>query len=61
MSTELINWLKAEITEAQGLQQEFNQIAKDTDYDDYENEISRHEQDGFVSALEFVLRHIESQ
>ena len=61
MSTELINWLKAEITEAQGLQQEFNQIAKDTDYDDYENEISRHEQDGFVSALEFVLRHIEEK
>jgi hypothetical protein len=61
MNTELINWLKAEITEAQGLQQEFNQIAKDTDYDDYENEISRHEQDGFVSALEFVLRHIEER
>ena len=61
MNTELINWLKAEIAEAQGLQQEFNQRGVETDYDDYDNEISRHEQDGFVSALEFVLRHIEEK
>jgi hypothetical protein len=55
----LLDWLETEITEAQGLQQQFDQRARETGYDDYDNEISRHEQDGFVSALEFVLRKVK--
>ncbi len=55
----LIDWLKYEIEEATELQQQFDKRARETGYNDYENEISRHEQDGFVSALEFVLRKVK--
>ncbi len=57
----ITTWLRKEIMEARELQEEFNQLAKDGDYADYENEISRHEQDGFVSALEFVERYLTSK
>ena len=57
----IATWLRKEIEEAHELQAELNQLAKDGDYADYENEISRHEQDGFVSALEYVERYLTSK
>lgn len=57
----ITTWLRKEIEEARELQEEFNERAKDTDYQDYENEISRHEQDGFLSALEYVERYLTSK
>jgi hypothetical protein len=55
---EIIDWLTTELLEAEKLQNEFDTQAAAKDYQDYELEISRHEQDGFVSALSFVLRKL---
>jgi hypothetical protein len=58
---DVLYWLDAELHEARGFQKEFDQRAVDTGYDDYDNEISRHQQDGFVSALEYVKRYLENR
>ena len=58
---EALVWLDAEIREAYEIEQGFIKTAIDTDYSDYENEISRHEQAGFITALEYVKRYLESR
>ena len=53
----LIKWLEMELAEAEGLQYDFNERGRETEYSDYEEEIERHEQDGWVYALQYVLRN----
>ena len=60
-STGVLVWIDAEIAEAHDIQYKLNSTAKECDYSDYEGEIARHEQDGFVTALEFVKRYLESR
>jgi len=52
------DWLDVEIQEAIEIQQELNNKAKETDYSDFDGEIARLEQDGFVLALQHVRRHL---
>lgn len=54
----LTNWLEAQIKLSETQQAKYNRRAKETDYSDYENEIARHEEAGFRSALNFVLRQV---
>ena len=58
---ELIVWLKGHLAESERLHAEFEEQAKQADYDDYELEISRHTEDGFKSALQFVISHLKEQ
>lgn len=57
---EVIQWLNGELAEAEVIQAQLNKDAKACDYDDYDTEISRHEQDGFVSALRYALAYLEN-
>jgi len=57
----VVQWVGAELREAREVQAELNAKCKAQDYDEYEDEIARHEQDGFVSALEYVQRYIENR
>lgn len=54
---EVVQWLQEELNDAERHQAKFNQEAADAEYDDYELEIQRHEQDGWVYALSHVLRY----
>ena len=56
---EALVWLDKEIREAYEIEQGFIKTAVESDYSDYENEISRHEQAGFITALEYVKRYLE--
>ena len=58
---DVLYWLDAELHDARGFQKEFDQLAVESDYSDYENEINRHEQAGFITALEYVKRYLESR
>lgn len=55
---EVAQWLQAELDDAKRYQKQFNEHAEATEYDDYENEISRHEQDGYVAAVEHILNYV---
>lgn len=57
---EVIQWLNGEIAEAEVIQAQLNKDAKECDYGDYDTEISRHEQDGFVDALRYALAYLEN-
>lgn len=57
---EVVQWLTRELAEAQATQARLNKEAKACDYDDYDLEISRHEEDGFVHALKYVLAYCEN-
>ena len=57
---EVIQWLNGEVAEAEVIQAQLNKDAKECDYGDYDTEISRHEQDGFVDALKYVLAYLEN-
>jgi hypothetical protein len=54
----LTAWLEEQIEDSERQQAIFDRRAKETDYDDYDNEISRHEETGFRSALNYVLRKV---
>ena len=58
-SIDVLVWLDKEISEARDIQYQLNDTAKECDYSDHEGEIARHEQDGFVLALEYVKRYLE--
>ena len=55
---EVVQWLQEELNDARRYQKQFNEHAEATEYDDYENEIQRHEQDGYVYAIERVLQYV---
>lgn len=55
----LINWLEAELAEAESLQAEYAQRGEDTEYSNYEEEIERHEQEGYVWAIKYVIQHVK--
>jgi hypothetical protein len=57
---EVITWLVSEIGEALEVQAELNAKCKAQDYGEFEDEIARHEQDGFVSALKYVRAYLEN-
>ena len=57
---EVIQWLNGEVAEAEVIQAQLNAKCKAQDYDDYDDEINRHEQDGFVSALRYALAYLEN-
>lgn len=58
---DVLQWLDAELAEAETEQAQFNQQAKEVDYDDYDLEISRHEQDGWVACLQYIKRYLEAR
>lgn len=57
---EVIQWLNAELAEAEVIQAQLNKEAEACDYSDYDVEIARHEQDGFVSAIRYALAYSEN-
>lgn len=57
---EVVQWFNKELAEAEVIQAQLNKEAKACDYDDYDLEISRHEQDGFVSAIKYALAYCEN-
>lgn len=57
---EVIQWLIQELAEAEVIQAQFNKEAKESNYEVYDLEIDRHEQDGFVSALRYALAYCEN-
>lgn len=61
MNTQLINWLEGHLAESERLHAQFEEQAKQADYDDHELEISRHTEDGFKSALQFVITHLKQK
>lgn len=56
---DVLYWIDGELKEAYEIEQGFIKTAVESDYSDYENEISRHEQAGFITALEYVKRYLE--
>lgn len=58
---EVLNWLTKEIEEATGIAGQFLNRSIEEDYDDLEHEIERHEQDGWVRAMEYVKNIMERQ
>jgi len=61
MNTELINWLQGHLDESELLHAQFLDQSMQIDYMDYELEINRHTEDGFKSALQFVINHLKEQ
>jgi hypothetical protein len=61
MNTQLINWLEGHLAESELLHAQFEAQAKEEDYTDHELEISRHTEDGFKSALQFVINHLKEK
>ena len=57
----LLDWLEGHLAESERLHAQFEEQAKQADYDDYELEISRHTEDGFKSALQFVIAYLKEQ
>lgn len=58
-TTELLAWLKEHLAESERLHAEFEAQEKAEDYGDYETTISRLTEDGFKSALKFVIDKLE--
>jgi len=54
----LRDWLDAEIAEAVEIQAQLDNTAKAVDYGDWDGELARLNQEGFVSALEHVRRQL---
>jgi hypothetical protein len=61
MNTELINWLEGHLKESELLHAQFLDESMQADYMDYQLEINRHTEDGFKSALQFVINHLKEQ
>ena len=55
---DLRDWLDVEIQEAIEIQAQMDRTAEAVDYGDWDLEVARLNQEGFVSALEFVRRQL---
>lgn len=55
---EVVQWLQAELQDAERIQDEYNKRGEETQYDNYDEEIERHEQDGYVWAIKRVLQYV---
>jgi len=54
----LRDWLDVEIQEAIEIQAQLDRTAEAVDYGDWDGEVARLNQEGFVSALEHVRRQL---
>ena len=59
MNTELIEWLKGHIADSERLYEQFEAQEEASDYGDWDATVSRITEDGFKSALTFVLDKIQ--
>jgi hypothetical protein len=58
---EVLNWLRVEIEEATGIKGQLDAQCASEDYCDLENNIARHEQDGWLNAMEYVQAIVKAQ
>lgn len=56
---ELLDWLKEHLAESERLFAEFEAQEKAEDYSEFETTISRLTEDGFKSALQFVIDKLQ--
>lgn len=56
---ELLDWLKEHLAESERLYAQFKAQEQAEDYDDFETTISRLTEDGFKSALQFVIDKLQ--
>ena len=57
---EVIQWLDGEVAEAEVIQAQLSAKCEAQSYGNPDDEISLLEQDGFVSALRYVLAYLEN-
>lgn len=57
----LLDWLKGHLAESERLYEEFEAEEKNSSYDNWEATASRLTEDGFKSALQFVINHLEEE
>lgn len=55
---EVVQWLQAELQDAERIQDEYNKRGEETQYEHYDEEIERHEQDGYVWGISRVLQYV---
>lgn len=58
---EILNWLRVEIEEATGIKGQLDAQCAREDYSELESNIARHEQDGWLNAMEYVKNIMERQ
>jgi hypothetical protein len=59
MSIELINWLEGHLEESERLYEQFKTEEEASDYSNWDATVSRLTEDGFKSALQFVINHLK--